>query len=668
MEILDQDDLFIPLPDGTRLAARLWRPAQLGADLGGADLGGADLGGAVPAVLEFIPYRKRDNTLPRDETMHPWMAAQGYACLRVDIRGSGDSEGVFDDEYSARELQDACDVIAWIAAQDWCSGSVGMMGKSWGAFNCLQTAALNPPALKAVIKVCGTVDRFNDDIHYKGGCLLGENFAWGTLMLSYNARPADPLLRPDWREDFRQRIETMPHLSEVWTGHQTRDAYWTHGSVCEDYSAIQAAVLSVGGWNDNYMNAPAALVQNAPNAKAIVGPWVHQYPHVAVPGPQIDWLGEMKRWWDRWLKGADNGVDALPDYRVYMLDSAPPNASAETRPGRWLAESLPSPRVTSKSLALGGDGQLGGTAPLNAVIDTPQTLGSAAGEFFPMGLNGEMAGDQSADDARSVCFEHPCPNGLSLLGTAELALTITAQSTHGFVIARLCDVAPNGASTRIAHGVLNLHHRSDPPVPLEPGAQIAVSLTLDQMAYRLAPGHTLRLALSNSYWPFVWPSPHANALTLTKGAVSLPVHNGDAQGVTFAPPAPVAPSRLVPLTPSSATREHRIDQITGAERIVICDDSGITRNPDHGLETRTKMVEDWSIHPEDPLCAACTITWEQSFSRGDWSVKTWVEATQTGDARHLSLSGTLTAEITDADEAPEIITRNFNAHVARKHV
>ena len=657
MDILDQDDLFIPLPDGTRLAARLWRPAPVGP---------APV--PVPAVLEYIPYRKRDNTLPRDETLHPWMAAQGYACLRVDIRGTGDSEGTFDDEYSPRELQDACDVIAWIAAQDWCSGAVGMMGKSWGAFNCLQTAALNPPALKAVIKVCGTVDRFNDDIHFKGGCLLGENFAWGSLMLSYNARPADPLLRPDWRADFRKRIETMPHLSEIWSSHQTRNAYWKHGSVNEDYSAVKAAVLTIGGWNDNYMNAPAALLQNVPNAKAIVGPWVHQYPHMAVPGPRIDWLGEMKRWWDRWLKGAANGVDALPGYRVYMLDSAPPDASAATRPGRWLAETLPSPRVTTKSLALGGDGVLGGTGPLHAVINTPQTLGSAAGEFFPMGLNGEMAGDQSADDARALCFDHHCPDGLALLGAAELTLTLRAQATHGFVIARLCDVAPDGASTRIAHGFLNLHHRADPPAPLQAGAPITVSLVLDQMAYRLAPGHRLRLALSNSYWPFVWPSPQGSPLTLTGGTLALPVHSGDAPEVAFDPPPRVAASRLQALTPPQASRERRIDQITGAERLIIRDDSGITRNPDHGLETRTVMVEDWSIHPDDPLCAACTITWEQSFARGDWSVKTRVEARQSGDAAFLYLEGALHAEINDADEAPEILTRNFHAHVARKHV
>lgn len=653
MRITDQDDLFIPLPDGTRLAARLWRPQDAT---------------PVPAVLEFIPYRKRDNTLPRDETIHPWMAEHGYACLRVDIRGSGDSEGVFDDEYSPQELQDACDVIAWIAAQDWCSGSVGMMGKSWGAFNCLQVAAMNPPALKAVVKMCGTVDRFNDDIHFKGGCLLGENFGWGSLMLSYNARPADPLLRPDWREDFRQRIETMPHLSEIWASHQTRDDYWKHGSVCEDYAAIGPAVLTLGGWNDNYMNAPAALAGNAPLAKAIVGPWVHQYPHTAVPAPRIGFLSEMKSWWDRWLKGIENGAEDWPNYRVWMLDSAPPDASAPERPGRWLAETCPSPSVSEKTLALSGDGTLGGAAPLTRIIATPQTLGAASGEFFPMGLNAEMAGDQRFDDAQSVCFEMDCPEGLALMGAARLSMTLSADQTHGFIVARLCDVAPDGASVRIAHGVLNLHHRCDPPQPLTPGEPLDVTLTLDQMAYRLAPGHRLRLALSNSYWPFLWPSPRPVTLTLSAGVLTLPEHGGEAPGWAFAAPETPPPARLKRLSDGIESRTRTIDEITGAETIRITSDSGETENPDHGLRTRSAMTEEWMIHPDDPLCASCTITWDQSFERGDWSVHTSVVARQFATLETLELDATLTARIKDGPEEPEIVARNFVASVARKHI
>lgn len=196
-------DQRIAMPDGVLLSARLWRP-----------VGAA----RVPAVIEMIPYRKRDGTAARDEAIHPFIAAQGYACLRVDLRGTGDSEGVLTDEYTPQELADACAVIAWVAAQGWCTGAVGMMGKSWGAFNALQVAALQPPALKAVIAVCGTVDRFGEDIHFKGGCLLGENFGWASVMLSYSSRPADPALRADWREDWLQRLEGNPWLAPAGSG------------------------------------------------------------------------------------------------------------------------------------------------------------------------------------------------------------------------------------------------------------------------------------------------------------------------------------------------------------------------------------------------------------------------------------------------------------------
>lgn len=640
MRIIDQDDLFIPLPDGTRLAARLWRPE----------------GAVVPAVLEMIPYRKRDNTLPRDETIHPWMATQGYACLRVDLRGTGDSEGDFDDEYSAQELADACAVIAWIAAQEWCSGNVGMMGKSWGGFNCLQTAFLQPPALKAVVSVCATVDRFADDIHYKGGCLLGENFGWGTLMLSYCARPADPLLRPDWREDLRRRIATMPHLSERWSTHQAPGTYWRHGSVSQDYSRLQAAVLIVGGWNDNYMNAPAHLVQNAPMARAIVGPWVHQYPHTAVPGPRIGFLTEMKRWWDRWLKGLP--VADVAPYRVWMMDSAPPDASAAHRPGRWLAETLPSPRVREVTHDLPAAGR---------VIATPQTLGSSAGEFFPMGLNAEMAGDQRDDDARSLCFDLPQDQGLALLGAARIEVALTADRPFAQLVARLCDVAPDGSSTRIAHGMLNLHHRSNPPSPLVPGEAVTLSLTLDQMAYRLAPGHRLRLALSNTYWPWIWPSPEPVSLTLHSLRLVLPVHTGEAPACAFADPEPLPPPRLQPLEPGREMRHLIVDQITGRQEFVITSDSGISRNPDHGLTTRATMTETWSILPEDPLSARCAITWTQHFSRPGWSVETEVTATQSATATALVLTGDLRAVLREEGQPDETLSRTFHAQVPRVH-
>lgn len=660
--LVEHEDMGIVMPDGTRLSARVWMPADAQAN-------------PVPAVLEYIPYRKRDGTLPRDALMHPYVAGHGYACVRVDMRGNGDSEGLMADEYTAQELQDACDVIAWLAAQPWCSGSVGMMGKSWGGFNCLQTAFLQPPALKAVISVCSTTDRFADDIHFKGGCLLGENFGWGAVMLSFSSRPADPLLRPDWRRDWLARLEAEPWLAPHWAEHQARDAYWRHGSVCEDFSRIQVPVLSIGGWADNYMNTVDALVRNV-GAKGIVGPWVHQYPHTAVPGPAIGFLQEAIRWWDRWLKGQENGAENDPAMRAYMLHSAPPDASARHRAGHWVAEDQwPGSSVTTRELKLmpgrGGAASheyLGQdeNAGFERIVSTPQQLGLSAGEFFPMGLDAEMPGDQAADDALSLCFDGDVLEApLALLGAARLRLRLASDQPLGFVVARLCDVAPDGSSVRIAHGMLNLCHRNsrETPEPMTPGRVEEICFDLDQMAYRLAPGHRLRLALSNSYWPFVWPSPAQGQLTLTKGSLTLPIYAGSSGWVPPEPEAAPAWAHRV-LREGKARRWVETDLITGGYALCVLADGGDLENLDHGLCSGETLTERWEIHPSDPLTAKATHVWEQRLSRGDWRVRTEARAVMSADASHLHMQATLTAW-----EGEEVIfCRDFNEKVLRRFV
>ena len=651
-KIVEEPDMGIVMSDGCRLSARVWMPENAGLQ-------------PVPAVLEYIPYRKRDGTLPRDEMMHAYVAGHGYACVRVDMRGNGDSEGLMSDEYTLQEMQDAVEVIAWLAEQPWCSGAVGMMGKSWGGFNCLQTAFLQPPALKAVISVCSTTDRFADDIHFKGGCLLGENFGWGAVMLSYSSRPPDPELRADWREMWLNRLENEPWLAPRWAEHQARDAYWQHGSICEDWARNQTPILIWGGWADNYMNTVAAIVENVPGSKGIVGPWVHQYPHTAVPGPQVGFLQEAIRWWDRWLKGIENGAEADPAYRAYVLDSEAPDASPRHRKGRWLAETAwPSPRVAREVLHLGlaapAPGGFTPPAPpvgylgldegegMAAVIATPQHLGMQTGEFFPMGLNAEMPGDQRGDDALSLCFDGAVLEApLDLLGAARLSLTLSSDKPLGFVVARLCDVAPDGASVRIAHGMLNLCHRDGMAVPraLVPGETVDVAFDIDQMAYRLAPGHRLRLALSNSYWPFVWPSPEAGRLTVTAGQLDLPRHDGAVAADEWTPPPAemAAPWKHRVIRPGKTSRRIESDLITGRQALVVEDDLGDNENLTHGLITGETMSELWEIAPEDPTSARAVHVWEQRLSRGDWAVKTRAEAEMTCTASHLRMTASLKA-------------------------
>jgi predicted acyl esterase len=635
-ELLDIPDQRVPMPDGISLSARLWRPAK---------------GGSVPAVIEMIPYRKRDGTAARDEAIHPWLAARGYACLRVDLRGSGDSEGVLTDEYTPTELADACAVIAWAAAQPWCTGAVGMMGKSWGAFNALQVAALQPPALKAVIAVCGTVDRFGHDIHFKGGCLLGENFGWASTMFSYSSRPADPLLRADWREDWLRRLEANPWLAPRWASHQTSDDYWRHGSVGDDWSRLTVPILAFGGWADGYMNMVPALAEHSPGpVRGIIGPWVHLYPHMGIPGPRIGFLTEALRWWDRWLKGRGEVDTGL--YR-YVQHSAPPDPSAAHRPGHWIG---PGGQIAWTAMALGSG--LSGALP--ATVATPQHLGLAAGEYFPTGDHSEMPGDQAADDALSVCFDGPAlAEPLTVAGAPMVRLRLTSDGPHATLIARLCDVAPDGASLRISHGMLNLSHRTEPaaPSPVPIGEAVEVTIPLDHLAHRLAPGHRLRLALSSNYWPFLWPLPVTATLAVEAGTLDLPVLTG-ASDWAPEPPEPLPEPRQTVARPGFWSRERSIDPLTGRHVLTIIEDTGDTTEP-HGLTHGETVVERWEIAADDPLSARATIIWDQRLSRDGWSVQTLAETEITGTPTHLRMTAKVSAwegpaKVFETEEAVEV--------------
>lgn len=636
-EIEEWPDLRITLSDGCQLSARVWRPVDTDRD-------------PVPAILEYLPYRKRDGTVARDALTHPYVAARGYACVRVDMRGNGDSDGLMADEYTQQELSDAVEVIHWLAAQGWCSGTVGMMGISWGGFNGLQVAALAPEPLKAVVTLCSTVDRFADDIHYKGGCLLNENLGWGATMWSYSSRPPDPMLRPDWRALWMQRLAAEPFLPATWLRHQRRDAYWRHGSVCEDYAAIKAKVLAVGGWGDAYKNAVPRIVENLPGAKGIVGPWVHKYPHFAVPEPRIGFLQEALRWWDRWLKGHATGVEDDPDYRVWLMDGVRPATWYDRRPGRWIAEArgatahLPVERwaLTPEGLARGG-----AMRPLERIVASPADCGLAGGEYCAIWLGPEMPGDQRVDDARSACFDSPAmAEAVDIVGAPALRLRLRSDRPQPQMAVRLCHVHPDGASTRITYGVLNLSHRdgSAAPAPLVPGARVEVTVRMDHIAYRLPAGGRLRVAVSSAYWPLLWPAPEAAELVLEEGALALPVRaNAGGDEWTFPPPEAAAPWAPEELRPAANSRRVETDLGTGAGTLTIEDDFGRRRDPDHGLIQSTIARERWSIHPDDPLSARGECHWTDTRERDGIALRTEASCDMWSDATHFHLRARMEA-------------------------
>jgi hypothetical protein len=355
---------------------------------------------------------------------------------------------------------------------------------------------------------------------------------------------------------------------------------------------------------------------------------------MGLPGPRIGFLTEARAWWDRWLKGKGEVEAGL--FR-YVQHSATPDPCAAHRGGHWIG---PGGIVERRLLALGGG--LAGALP--ATIVSPQHLGLAAGEYFPTGNHAEMPGDQAADDALSVCFDGPSlTEPLTLAGAPMLRLRLTSDQPRAHLVARLCDVAPDGTSLRIAHGMLNLSHRNDPaaPDPLPVGEPVELSIPFDHLAHRLATGHRLRLALSTSYWPFLWPLPARSTLTLLAGGLELPILTGGPDW-TPPPPEPLPDPVQTGARPGKWSRKATVDPLTGRHVLTILEDTGDTTEP-HGLSHGETVTERWEIAPDDPLSARATVLWDQRLSRAGWSVQTLAETEMTGNATHLRMTARVTA-------------------------
>ncbi|TRV77717.1 CocE/NonD family hydrolase [Streptomyces sp. 130] len=624
-----REDLYIPLADGTQLYARIWRPVT---------------DEPVPALLEYLPYRLSDWTAPRDWQRHPWYAGHGYASVRVDVRGHGNSEGMPGDEYDATELADGVAVVHWLAQQEWCSGRVGMFGISWGGFNSLQIAALAPEPLKAIVTVCSADDRYDNDVHYMGGSVLAVDMhAWAATMLAFVCRPPDPAdVGDDWRQMWLDRLEAVDPFIHTWLSHQTRDAYWKHGSVCEDYSAIKANVLAVGGWHDPYRDTVLRLVEHLDPAKVrgIIGPWSHQYPDRGLPpGPGIGFLQETLRWWDQHLKDEDTGVMAEPLLRSWISESHRPATVYETLPGRWVGEtSWPSENVTPVAYALQGGPQ---------TVRSPQQTGLDAGRFFPFGNDADLPPDQRDEDAKSVCFEFPVADApIEILGRPRVKLRIRMDVPRGQAIARLCDVAPDGSSTLVTRGALNLAARNgrDRTEDWTPGATEDVTFELNGIGHTFPPGHRIRLAVSSSYWPWIWPQAGSAGFTLEADGslVELPVRrHTEGPAIRFEEPEQSEPLGVVHPETLDAPRPERLvvrDVAKGEWRLEVDPRYGGTRVYPDGLEFTEDAVETYTVQEGDPLSARTRSDWTIRLHRPEmaWDVQidTRSEITADADAFH----------------------------------
>lgn len=644
------DTAWIPLADGTRLAARLWLPESAGSK-------------PVGAVLEYIPYRTRDLTRTADDQWGQSLATHGFAFIRVDLRGSGDSTGIMRDEFEAIEWEDLVEVIGWLARQDWCNGSVGMRGHSWGGNACLMAAVRSPPALKAVIASCASGDRFRKDLHWIGGAPVQTS--WPAMLKTVVALPPDPAVSgPQWRERWLDRLSAAEPVAAKWLGHPRADSYWAQGSAAPHYDRVRCAVYAVSGLEDGYTNEVLDLLAQLKGPRrGMIGAWGHAWPHEGSPGPaRVDWLEDELRWWTHWLHGVPTGIMDEPMLRVYATDEASYRAGGGPVAGSWIDEpTWPSRWVRERIQYLGASGMspVAGAATTLAV-PTGSIVGTAWPSPISLGGTKGLPGDQSDDDAHSLTFDgDPLDEPVTLVGRPRIRLRVCSDRPIALLAARLNAVSPDGVSQPISFGALNLAH-IDPaaPAPLIPGQFYDVTLDLKFTARRIMKGSRLRLALSNSLWPILLPLAQAPQLAILSGAsasLTLPIRATSSRDRLAASGAP----RVSPNTPAAepASIVHRKGTIE------ITNGFGPSSFKIEGVGTTaaTQLEHVVTLDAVTPSSHREFARYRVDLSRGEWRTRTDAEITVQAEEKQLVVT-----EVTRAYEGDEMIfERRFVTPVRR---
>ena len=523
-----EEHVWIPTSDGVRLNAKLYRP---------------DGDGPFPVVIEALPYRKDDVTSYYESEYRRLRDEGGYAVCRIDVRGTGTSEGIALDEYLPREQEDLCQAIEWLAAQPWSNGTVGMYGTSYSGFNSLQVAMHRPPALKAIVSIFATDARYTDDVHFGGGAQRGIDLVdYPLYMVAMNALPPTPeLFGENWREEWSKRLQDLEPWVMTWLEEQNETEYWLQGSLKTNYSSIEAATMVIAGWADGYHNMGFRTIEqlDAPS-HLLAGPWSHMATENSIPGPHIDLVPELIAWWDRWLKDDESSPAASwPKVRAYMRRYTKPEPDLWIHEGEWWSEPVwPPERAATETREL-GEGS-----------DDYEIVGDV-GFYGSIWCAGTMPWgppmDQREDDARSLTYEWPVNEAdgeIAILGHPFFDMTVRSSVPVTYVSAKLVDVAPDGTAALVSRGLLNLTHRDShaDPKPLVPGETYSIALELDATSWIFEPGHTIRLSVSTSDWPSSWSPPLPGTITIERdeSRLRLPLLPGGpiAPAPEFTPPRP----------------------------------------------------------------------------------------------------------------------------------
>ena len=503
------EEVLIPMRDGVSLAADLWRPK------------GAKPGARFPVVLEYLPYRK-DEERASYYSLYSYLVRRGYVVARVDIRGTGRSDGIMIPyEYSEIEHRDGDDVIAWLARQPFSNGNVGMIGISWSGFNSIQMAMRNPPALKAIVAVDATDDLYQDDVHFIDGMMHVDSWEMSHDLAS--SIPAAPEFRID-EAFFAERFDRPPYML-TYKKQQREGPFWDRASLKSNYAKIRIPTFLVGGWYDGYRDSiPRMLEHLQAPVRAIVGAWNHSWPHEPYPLPGIEWRHEVVRFFDQTLKGRDTGFLQEPKLAVYVRQWHPPGPDLKEAPGEWRYEDgWPIARIQERALHPQADHTLGDSSSTEDTHTLRYMPGTGIEASGPVLWFGDVAADQRPSDAWSLVYDGPkLPEKVEILGLPRALLRVAADAPLAHWFARLEDVAPDGAVTLVASAGFNGAHRESArePKALEPGVFVTLDVEMHFTSWVFPQGHRMRLAVSNAQWPMIWPTPHVMTTSLRLGGAA----------------------------------------------------------------------------------------------------------------------------------------------------
>jgi len=533
-EGIEIKEVWIPMPDGVRLAASLFMPADRKATA------------KFPVLLEYLPYRKDESRKDRF-ALFSYFVSRGYVVARVDIRGTGTSEGkLIEYEYTDQEQEDGEGVIDWLSKQAWSTGKVGMFGLSWGAFNSIQMAMRNPPALEAIVAIMGTDDIFRDDVHFIDGMMHVDSYEFGQDIANILPAPPDYVINEAY---FRNRFDTEPWLL-IYKRHQHDGPFWNRASLNSDYSSVKIPTFAIGGWYDGYRDSvPRMLEKLKAPVKGMVGPWAHTWPNWPYPEPGMEWRHEAVRWFDYWLKGDDTGIMDEPRFAVYVREWHPPGVVDKVS-GYWRWEDgWPINRAKKLALYAHADHTLssaksgGGDGQTQRLRYLPTVGVEASGN---VNWWGDFPWDQRGTDAYSLVYDSaPLEQDLEILGFPRAILHVSADEPLANWIVRVSDIAPDGTVTQVAGAGMSGAHRksAEEPEALVPRQVYKLEYDLHFTSWVFPKGHRIRLAVNNALWPMIWPTPYAMTTTLdVEGAnashIVLPVVlKSDRTGPEFLPPA-----------------------------------------------------------------------------------------------------------------------------------